>query len=83
MKKASKAKRAALKVNVVSMPGYGSPVSKDRGPSEWEIEEDMRTLIRAEEIKRSPKRYAAAKKKAKEKLAEMKAAFPVAGTNSK
>jgi hypothetical protein len=45
-------------------------------PSRWEIEDDMRALLRAEEIKRDRARYARAKKCAAEKLAEMKAAFP-------
>ena len=39
----------------------------------WQIEEDMRTLLRAEEIKRDPKRYRAAKKLAKERLEDMEA----------
>lgn len=43
-----------------------------REPDSWEIDEDMRTLARAEEIKRDPKRLARAKKRAMEKLAELK-----------
>jgi hypothetical protein len=39
--------------------------------SDWRAEDDMRTLVRAEEIKRDPKRLAAAKKKAKDALAQM------------
>lgn len=37
----------------------------------WQIEDDLRTLTRAEEIKRDPKRLAAAKKMAKERLEEV------------
>jgi len=48
--------------------------------AKWRAEDDMRTLARAEEIKKDPKRLAAAKKCAKEKLAEMQA---VAGMPSK
>lgn len=46
--------------------------SAPRPVNDWEIEEDMRTLARAEEIKRDPKRLARAKKRAMEKLAELK-----------
>lgn len=44
-----------------------SPFSDAR----WQAEDDLRTLTRAEEIKRDPKRLKAAKALAKEKLAEM------------
>lgn len=44
------------------------------GPdSEWMAEEDVRTLARAEEIKRNPSRWARAKAMAKKKLAEIQA----------
>ncbi|MBT9493875.1 MAG: hypothetical protein IV107_16370 [Paucibacter sp.] len=43
-----------------------------REPDSWEIDEDMRTLARAEEIRRDPKRLARAKKRAAEKLDELK-----------
>ena len=39
---------------------------------DWQAEDDLRTLQRAIEIEKDPKRYAAAKKLAKEKLAEIK-----------
>ena len=39
--------------------------------AKWRAEDDMRTLARAEEVKRDPKRLAAAKKMAREKLAEL------------
>lgn len=39
--------------------------------ADWQAESDMRTLMQAEEIEKDPKRLAAAKKKAKEKLAEL------------
>lgn len=41
--------------------------------AKWRAEDDMRTLARAEEVKRDPKRLAAAKKMAREKLAELQA----------
>jgi hypothetical protein len=37
----------------------------------WQAEDDMRTLARAEEIRRDPKRLAAAKAEAKKKLEEI------------
>lgn len=40
---------------------------------DWRAEDDMRTLARAEEIKRDPKRLAAAKACAKKKLEEVAA----------
>jgi hypothetical protein len=40
--------------------------------SKWRAEDDMRTLVRAEEVRRDPKRLAAAKKAAREKQDEMK-----------
>lgn len=39
---------------------------------EWQIKDDMRTLVRADEIRKDPKRFAAAKKAAKEELASLK-----------
>ena len=41
--------------------------------AKWRAEDDMRTLARAEEVKRDPKRLAAAKAMAREKLAERQA----------
>lgn len=41
--------------------------------SKGRAEDDMRTLARAEEVRRDPKRLAAAKKMAREKLAELQA----------
>lgn len=41
--------------------------------AKWRAEDDMRTLARAEEVKRDPKRLAAAKAMAREKLAELQA----------
>ncbi len=38
---------------------------------DWRAEDDMRTLARAEEIKRDPARLKAAQKKAREKLEEL------------
>jgi len=45
--------------------------------AKWRAEDDMRTLARAREIEADPKRLVAAKKMAREKLAELQA---VAGT---
>jgi hypothetical protein len=53
-----------------------SPFSDDR----YMVEDDLRTLTRAEEIKRDPKRMKKVRALAKEKLAEMKA---VAGGDAK
>lgn len=44
---------------------------KDASYDKWEAEEDMRTLIRASEIHKDPKRMARARRAAKEKLTEM------------
>ena len=44
-----------------------------KSEAEWQAEEDMRTLMRAEEIRKDPKRLKAAKDAAKKKLEEMKA----------
>lgn len=38
----------------------------------WRIEDDMRTLILAREIQRDPKRMAAVRKLAQQKMADMK-----------
>lgn len=38
---------------------------------DWQTEEDLRTLMRAEEIEKDPKRYKAAKELAKKKLLEI------------
>lgn len=40
---------------------------------DWQAEDDMRTLVRAMEIKRDPKRLAAAQACAKKKLEEVAA----------
>jgi hypothetical protein len=49
-----------------------APSSYDKQEAEWRAEDDMRTLARAEEVKRDPKRLAAARACAKKKLAELK-----------
>ena len=41
------------------------------GEYDWRAEDDMRTLARAVEIRNDPKRFAAARKCAKKKMAEM------------
>ena len=38
----------------------------------WRVEDDMRTLMQAREIQRDPKRMAAVRKLAQEKMADMK-----------
>lgn len=45
----------------------------DKEELEWRTEEDVRTLGRARQIKKDPKRLKAAKKLAKEQMAEMAA----------
>lgn len=40
--------------------------------SDWQVEDDMRTLLRAKEIQRDPKRMAAVRKLAQQKVADMK-----------
>ncbi|MCU7372846.1 hypothetical protein PEC18_18775 [Paucibacter sp. O1-1] len=46
--------------------------SAPRAPDEWEIREDMRTLIRAKEIQSDPKRLARAKAMARKELENLK-----------
>ena len=41
--------------------------------NDWMAEDDLRTLMRAEEIEKDPKRYKDAKELAKKKLLEMAA----------
>lgn len=48
------------------MAAAKTPAVRER--DEWEIRDDMRTLVRAEEIRRDPKRLAAARKMAKEEV---------------
>lgn len=43
-----------------------------KGPDDWQIDDDLRTLARAEEIKNDPKRYKAALGRAKEKIDALK-----------
>ena len=53
-----------------------SPTVTDSvGMDDWKAESDMRTLLQAAEIKADKKRYAAARKIAKEKLEEMETEF--------
>lgn len=51
------------------MAKNSSPIASSS--DEWQAEDDMRTLARAEEIRKSPKRLKAALAKAKEKMAEL------------
>ena len=48
-------------------------IGMNHDEAKWRAEEDMRTLARAEEVRNDPKRLAAAKKMAREKLAELQA----------
>ena len=48
--------------------------------SKWRAEDDMRSLARAQEVMNDPKRLAAAKKMAKEKLTEMQAVASMTAT---
>ena len=49
---------------------------------DWQVEDDLRTLMRAEEIEKDPKRYKAAKELAKKKLLEMASIAGGEGENS-
>jgi hypothetical protein len=55
------------------MSAATKPVVRPR--DEWEIREDMRTLVRAEEIRRDPKRLAAARKMAKDEMQNLNKAL--------
>ena len=46
-------------------------------PADWQAESDMRTLLDAEAIRKDKKRFAAAKKMAKQKAEEMEATFEI------
>jgi hypothetical protein len=46
----------------------------------WMAEDDMRTLARAQEVMADPRRLAAAKLKAKEKLAELQSVASLGAT---
>ncbi len=45
--------------------------TKEPAYDKWQAEEDMRTVMRAREIEKDPKRMAHVRRAAKEKLAEM------------
>lgn len=57
-------------------------ISMRKQEDKWQVESDMRTLVEAEEIKRDPKRLAAAQKCAKEKMLEVAAVAGQADTKS-
>ncbi len=48
-------------------------ISMDDSEAEWKAKDDMRTLAKAEEIRKDPKRYKAAMAMAREKLSEIEA----------
>lgn len=52
-------------------------ISRADEEKRWRAESDMRTLMEAEEIKKDPKRLAAAQAMAKEKLVELAAVTAV------
>lgn len=45
-----------------------STIAKASAPDDWQTEDDLRTLSKAEEIKQDPKRYKAALAMAKSKI---------------
>ena len=47
-------------------------VAASKGPDEWEVEDALRTLTRAAEIRKDPKMMAKVRKMAKEKIERMK-----------
>ena len=71
-------KMAKNKVEAISAP---------MAEKDWQADDDARTLMRAEEVKADPKRFAAATKRAQiaseEKAAEAKAAKKIAGWRKK
>ena len=52
--------------------GGAVPVGMAKSDNDWMAEDDMRTLLRAGEIRKDPKRLAAARAAAKRKLDEKK-----------
>lgn len=42
-----------------------------KSQDDWQVEDDMRTMIRCEEIEKDPKRLAAVKAMAKQKMLDM------------
>lgn len=46
----------------------GKPIAMSSDDKRWQAEDDVRTLMRAKEIERDPKRLAAARKCAKEQM---------------
>ncbi|MDV7393756.1 hypothetical protein RZS08_20430 [Arthrospira platensis SPKY1] len=51
--------------------GQLAAAKKDQAYDKWQAEEDLRTLTRAKEIEKDPKRMAHVRRAAKEKLSEM------------
>lgn len=52
------------------------------GDTEWQAQSDVRTLVEAEQIKRDPKRLAAAKACAKKRLEETAAVVATQSTSA-
>lgn len=54
-----------------------------KSSDDWQVDDDLRTLARAEEIKNDPKRYKAALAKAQEKIAALQDLQDDAGEEKK
>ncbi|MBI5255530.1 MAG: hypothetical protein HY855_03450 [Burkholderiales bacterium] len=53
------------------MPKATATVNMRKEEERWKVESDLRTLMEAEAIEKDPKRFAAAKALAKERLLEL------------
>lgn len=54
----------------------------EKGPDDWQADDDLRTLARAEEIRKDSKRFKAALAKAKEKIAALQSLQPADKKNT-
>jgi hypothetical protein len=61
-------KKAAAAGAVVGMP-YAMTAEEKKRQEDYQAEDDLRTLVRANEIRADPRRLARAKAKAKEQIA--------------
>jgi hypothetical protein len=50
---------------------YSNSIATVSSQDDWQAEDDLRTLMRAEEIEKDPKRLAKAQKLAKQKLLDL------------
>lgn len=53
------------------MAKKGNGIASIKSDEQWQVESDMHTLMRAEEIRKDPKRMARVQAMAKEKLLEL------------